>query len=52
MKYHAMRPHSVLALQDGAYLRVMGERMEVLAGRCWRFDLGQAGHALDAGPIA
>lgn len=51
-EYHAMRPHSVLALQDGAYLRVMGGRMEVLAGRCWRFDLGQAGHALDAGPIA
>lgn len=51
-EYHAIRPHSVLALEDGAYLRVMGEQLELMAGRCWRFDPGQAGLALDPGPIA
>lgn len=50
--YHGFHPHPVLALEDGAYLRVRGEDVELVAGRCWRFDPGHARIPLSLGSIA
>lgn len=48
---HARHPHPVLALEDGAHLRIRCEHIELVAGRCWRFNPGRTPIRLGLGPI-
>lgn len=40
-EYHIFHDNPVLALQDGAYVTVTEDRIELAQGVCWRFEPGQ-----------
>lgn len=48
-EYHAFHHHPVLALEDGAYLRMSKGQMELVKGNCWRFEPGQERTQVDIG---
>jgi peptidase E len=40
-EYHIFYPNDVYALEDGAYIRVIDNNFEVVAGNCWLYERGK-----------
>ncbi len=47
--YHAFHTNPVLALEDDGYIRVDGQRVELVRGHGWLFEKGRAGAFLNPG---
>jgi len=50
-EYHVFHSTPVLALADGAVLRVQGSALELAHGPAWLLQAGQARHRLPLGPL-
>jgi dipeptidase E len=48
-EYHAFHANSILALEDGAYLRIQNSRAVAARGNCWLLAKGQARQKVDIG---
>jgi dipeptidase E len=49
LEYHAFHSNSILALEDGAYLRIQTSDTVVLRGNCWLLARGQERQKVDIG---
>jgi dipeptidase E len=50
-EYHEFHDNPVLALEDGAHVRVENERVDLLEGNCWLFEWGKERTMLEIGAI-
>jgi dipeptidase E len=50
-EYHAFQDNPVLAVEDSAHLRVVGEKLELVTGDCWLVEKGKQRVKVDIGTI-